>query len=68
MVSLSLLIVFVVVPIYRVGLWKYASDQMEINPFIARVMLKYTDLQASQLSDKWYDRTEEVMGEAVRKP
>ncbi len=61
-VSLGLMMVFVVVPIYKVGLWKYASDQMEINPFIAKVMNKYTYHQQKQLSEDWYNRIEVIRG------
>lgn len=61
-VSLGLLLVFVVVPIYKAGLWKYASDQMEINPFIAKVMNKYTNHQNYNLSEDWYNRIEEIRG------
>lgn len=62
LLSLGLLLVFVVVPICKAGLWKYASDQMEINPFIAKVMNKYTYHQAKQLSEEWYNRIETIRG------
>lgn len=62
LLSLGLLLVFVVVPICKAGLWKYASDQMEINPFIAMVMNKYTYHQAKQLSEEWYNRIETIRG------
>ncbi len=62
--SLGLLLVFVVVPIYKVGLWKYASDQREINPFIAKVINRYAFHQSRNLSEDWYNRVEEIRGGA----
>lgn len=36
---------------------------MEINPFIAKVMNKYTYHQAKQLSEEWYNRIETIRGQ-----
>lgn len=62
--TLCLLLFFVVIPISKVGLWKYATDQMEINPFVAKLMNKYTYYQSKRLSEDWYNRVQEISGGA----
>lgn len=58
---------FVIIPISKVGLWKYATDQMEINPFVAKVMNKYTFYQSKNLSEEWYNRVQEIRGGKSRR-
>lgn len=65
--SLCLLLFFVIIPISRVGLWKYATDQMEINPFVAKLMNKYTFYQSKNLSEDWYSRVQEILGGQIPK-
>lgn len=60
LLCLCLICYFIVIPIYKVGLWQFIGTERQINPITRRLSEKYCLLQARSLSQSWYERVERI--------
>lgn len=57
--------IFVIIPIFKNGVWTYISIEKDINPLIAKIANKYVEYHSKRLSKEWFDRVKQISEEVI---